>query len=69
MPWLAAIRDAGDGASGSSNYPCARLLRLGDMYLEFVHSAGISCSLAGDRVTAVPNYLVLPDCCVSSLVL
>ena len=43
--------------------------RLGDMYLDCVHSARISRSYAGDRVTASPNSLVLLDCGICLFVL
>ena len=74
MLWLAAIRDAGDGACGSSNQHASahcrvRPGRLGDMYLDCVHSAGISRSYAGDRVTASLDSLVLLSCGVYSSVL
>ena len=45
--WLAEIREAGGGACGSSNQHAsthcrAQRGRQGDMYLDCVHSAGIS---------------------------
>ena len=43
--------------------------RLGDMHLHCVHSAGISRSPAGDRVTASPNSFALLNCGVCSFVL
>ena len=66
LPVTTATRPlaGGSGCSGC----CARSWRLVDMYLDCVHSAGISYSPAGDRVTACQNSLVLPDCCVFSLV-
>ena len=47
MLWLAAIRDVGGRAYGSSNQRAsahcrAQSWRLGDMYLDCVYSAGIS---------------------------
>ena len=64
----------GGGACGSSNQDAsahclARPGKLGDMYLVCVHSAEISRSSAGDRVTASPDSLVLLSCGVCSSVL
>ena len=58
MLWLAAIRDTGGGAYGSSNQRAsahrrAQFWRTGEMYLDCVHSAKISCSSAGDWVPSL----------------
>ena len=72
MLWLAVIRDAGGWAHGSSNqceiaHRRAQLCRLGEMYLDCVHSAKISRS--PDWVTSSPNSPVVSSYCVFLLTL
>ena len=67
MSWFAAIHDVGGGACGSSNQHASAHRRTqpgrqGGIYLDCAHSAGISFSPAGDRVTASPVSLVFLDC-------
>ena len=62
---LAAIHDAGWGLwllqLARKSAPPSSAREAGGMYLDCVHSAGISYSSAGDRVTASPDSLVLLD--------
>ena len=74
MLWLAVFHDTGGGACGSSNQRARahrrpQQERRGSVCQDCVHSAGITSSSAGDRVTAYLMSRLLLYCVVSPIIL
>ena len=72
--WLAVLRDAWGGACDSSNrqtkaHHRPQPERRCDVYQDYVHSAGINQSSAGDRITAYLAHHFLLYCVVSPIIL
>ena len=72
--WLAAFCDAGGAglvapptSVRAHMHRCWRLRRLGGMYMDCVHLAGISWSFAAQVVTGAPNSGSFSGCCLFSL--